>query len=466
MMDPGERKRSRLDQVLGFCADTTAHGLGRVAAAKSWIARLFWISIFIVAFVYSMLEIYQSIAAYLSYPTKTDISIVNKEHLRFPAVTVCNINPFKQSEIKKSPLWKNLVNLTTDENLDLNRKAIKDNLFKKVSENYKDDSWKLGHPGEELITHCTFPGNQQHLHCSYKNFSHFFDTVYGNCFTFNGSDTSVTQPGHRQGLKLVLLIDTDEYIGILAESVGAIVTVHSPFVKPDLDESSLFVAPGSAVYVSLQTQNVSLLDYPYNGETCNSSISYSQKNCLSNCVAKEMRKKCGCVSVVTRQQPLCDSFNQTQADCLDSISYNQDSLDCSCDPPCSRLYFAHTVSSSTWPSKKHMGQLIRVLKKGKNRTAQIVKDLTSARDNMVRVNIHFASMTLKDMSQSPAITRESLLGTIGGQLGLFIGVSLITLVEFLNLLWRLILPRQKTTSNQTRDFEEIDTEKDTEMTRR
>ena len=35
------------------------------------------------------------------------------------------------------------------------------------------------------------------------------------------------------------------------------------------------------------------------------------------------------------------------------------------------------------------------------------------------------------------------MGDIGGQLGLFIGVSCITLVEFLSLLWRLIQPRKK-----------------------
>lgn len=31
-------------------------------------------------------------------------------------------------------------------------------------------------------------------------------------------------------------------------------------------------------------------------------------------------------------------------------------------------------------------------------------NLNTTRDNMVRVNIHFASMTVKEMSQSPAIT--------------------------------------------------------------
>ena len=110
-MDDSERGRSRLDQVLGFCADTTAHGLGPVAAAKSWLVRLFWLVIFGAAFSYSMFEIYQSIKAYRSYPTRTDISIVNKEQLRFPAVTVCNINPFKQSKLKNSPLRQKMVSI-------------------------------------------------------------------------------------------------------------------------------------------------------------------------------------------------------------------------------------------------------------------------------------------------------------------------------------------------------------------
>ena len=54
------------------------------------------------------------------------------------------------------------------------------------------------------------------------------------------------------GLTIWLFLDTDEYMGTLADSVGAIVAVHSPFVKPNLDERSVFAAPGSAVYISIQ----------------------------------------------------------------------------------------------------------------------------------------------------------------------------------------------------------------------
>ena len=47
-------------------------------------------------------------------------------------------------------------------------------------------------------------------------------------------------------------MDVDEYILHLADSVGALVTVHSPyFASRDLDKSPIFVAPGTAVSVAL-----------------------------------------------------------------------------------------------------------------------------------------------------------------------------------------------------------------------
>ena len=135
-MDGSERKRSRLDQVRDFCADTSAHGLGRVAAAKVWPARLFWIAIFISASVISVHQISLSIAAYLEYPTKTDFSVVIKEQLLFPAVTVCNINPFKKSEIHKTPFWRAMVSVFSGYNLFYHNFFITITLFLVVIEHF------------------------------------------------------------------------------------------------------------------------------------------------------------------------------------------------------------------------------------------------------------------------------------------------------------------------------------------
>ena len=110
-MDDSERERSRLDQIREFCADTTAHGLARVAVAKSWPARLFWMVVVIFASTLGVYHITLSVTAYLQYRTKTDVLIVSKEKLSFPAVTVCNINPFKLSEIENTAIWNSVVSV-------------------------------------------------------------------------------------------------------------------------------------------------------------------------------------------------------------------------------------------------------------------------------------------------------------------------------------------------------------------
>ena len=108
-MDDSERERSRLAQIRDFCANTTAHGLARVAAAKSWPARLFWMVVVIFASTLSVYQISLSVTAYRQFRTRTDVFLVSKESLSFPAVTVCNINPFKQSEIENTLIWNGVV---------------------------------------------------------------------------------------------------------------------------------------------------------------------------------------------------------------------------------------------------------------------------------------------------------------------------------------------------------------------
>ena len=94
-----------------FCANTTAHGLGQVALAKSWLERAFWMLIFIFAFIISVYQISRSIQDFLQYPTQTEVTLVNREKLIFPAVTICNTNPFRWSKLKNTSHWENAVSI-------------------------------------------------------------------------------------------------------------------------------------------------------------------------------------------------------------------------------------------------------------------------------------------------------------------------------------------------------------------
>ena len=102
-------RSSRLHETWDFCANTTAHGLGRVADANSWSARVFWLAIFVAAFILSTHQIYWSFLYYLEYPTKTTVSLEKEEKLSLPGVTVCNISPIKRSKLVNTSLWHNIV---------------------------------------------------------------------------------------------------------------------------------------------------------------------------------------------------------------------------------------------------------------------------------------------------------------------------------------------------------------------
>lgn len=105
-------KRSRLYVLREFCANTTSHGLARVAAATTWPARVFWMAIFLFAFVSAFYHISSNVQFYLKYPTKTDVFLVSEEELHFPGVTVCNLNPFKRSKVINLSLVESIVTVS------------------------------------------------------------------------------------------------------------------------------------------------------------------------------------------------------------------------------------------------------------------------------------------------------------------------------------------------------------------
>ncbi|XP_068741189.1 degenerin del-1-like [Montipora capricornis] len=266
------------------------------------------------------------------------------------------------------------------------------------------------------------------------------------------------QAGHMHGLILTLFMDVDEYYLHLADSVGALVAVHSPYFSSyDLDKSSIFVAPGTSVSMALSVQNITRLDKPYNsGARCIHDRRYSQKACLKQCLAQKMNNECDCVPIKFIREAnkingsICDPFNITENDCLSRSRDGLSNEDCTCYPACLQINFLQTVSSSVWPSKTQMPSVLEMLNMTGKRAAEVVKNLEKARDNMALVNIYYDSMTVTHIKQTPAMTWTTLLGDVGGQLGLFIGCSLITLVEFFGLFLRLIKPTK--TSNDVASF--------------
>ncbi len=78
-----------------------------------------------------------------------------------------------------------------------------------------------------------------------------------------------------------------------------------------------------------------------------------------------------------------------------------------------------------------------------NRNINLVKDFSNddkklnsdrAKESVVRINIFYDSLSYTLSTESPKMDVVSLLSNIGGNLGLFLGVSLISLCELIEAL--------------------------------
>eukprot|EP00058_Branchiostoma_floridae_P006648 XP_002592136.1 hypothetical protein BRAFLDRAFT_85007 [Branchiostoma floridae] len=55
-------------------------------------------------------------------------------------------------------------------------------------------------------------------------------------------------------------------------------------------------------------------------------------------------------------------------------------------------------------------------------------------DNILVLNVYYESLNYELIQQMPAIETEGLLGDLGGQMGLFLGASFLSLVEIFEYL--------------------------------
>ena len=65
----------------------------------------------------------------------------------------------------------------------------------------------------------------------------------------------------------------------------------------------------------------------------------------------------------------------------------------------------------------------------------------SIKNGLVKINIFYDSLSFTQITESVKMNKVSLLASIGGFMGMFLGMSLMTFIEILELLVRLILDK-------------------------
>ncbi|KAG5831865.1 hypothetical protein ANANG_G00284610, partial [Anguilla anguilla] len=249
--------------------------------------------------------------------------------------------------------------------------------------------------------------------------------------------------GTGNGLEIMLDIQQDEYLPVWGETeetafeAGVRVQIHSQAEPPFVHELGFGVAPGFQTFVATQEQRLTYLPPPW-GE-CQSKAPdsgffpvYSVTACRIDCETRYIVENCNCRMVhMPGDSPFCTP--EQYKDCAEPAlaTLSEENNNCLCRTPCNTTRYNKELSMVKIPSKTSA----RYLEKKFNKSEKYISD------NILVLDVFFEALNYETIEQKKAYEVAGLLGDIGGQMGLFIGASILTILEVFDYAYEVMKER-------------------------
>ncbi|XP_074990080.1 acid-sensing ion channel 1 isoform X2 [Calonectris borealis] len=476
--------------IQAFASSSTLHGLSHIFSYERLsLKRVVWALCFLGSLALLALVCTNRIQYYFLYPHVTKLDEVAATRLTFPAVTFCNLNEFRFSRVTKNDLYHagELLALlnnryeipdtqTADEKqLEILQDKANFRNFKPKPFNMLEFYDRAGHDIREMLLSCFFRGEQctpedfkvapvekqgEPRRCSIpgglwaghqraRDGGRQVFTRYGKCYTFNagqdGKPRLITMKGGTgNGLEIMLDIQQDEYLPVWGETdetsfeAGIKVQIHSQDEPPLIDQLGFGVAPGFQTFVSCQEQRLIYLPPPWGDCKAVAGDSefydtYSITACRIDCETRYLVENCNCRMVhMPGDAPYCtpEQYKECADPALDFL-VEKDNEYCVCEMPCNVTRYGKELSMVKIPSKASA----KYLAKKYNKSEQYIGE------NILVLDIFFEALNYETIEQKKAYEVAGLLGDIGGQMGLFIGASILTVLELFDYAYEVIKHR-------------------------
>ena len=473
-----------------FMSETTMHGVQYIFRG-AYLLRFIWLLGVLGALAGFFFFFATSVNNYLDYPSNTKIDLVSSPRLPTPAVTICNSNIIQLSAVSNPathPYYEHnlafMCELFDDdaesEFCPLSQGVI-NYLIRSDNRTARDILLDIGQSKSSLILDPLIRqinGLLSDLGSSFENSSAFNTIVSsdGICHTFNADDSRglISRTGVDAGVKFIVNVDQTEYAGVTLLSAGVEVYLHTPGESIIRGRNVIYIGPGERANIVLKPERRELLDSPFRTPGCiekninrNKSLLYSPTQCLLECQEKLVATMCHCLSVSvpkgttittadgTVVSQYCSSFQYLN--CSGPVVHFFQTTDLSlrcrstclqpCKPPANQYQYGYSLSSDVFPNVVIGGIMLPVLvNSGKYNNSQIraVSNLTYLRENFAQINVFYDQLVFESIIEQQTVTLSTLFGSIGGNLGLFIGASLLTLLEYGQYITRLTIALLRT----------------------
>ena len=444
---------------------SSANGIPNALNTKHNFIKYMWIVFFLISTGACAYSIIKSFQQYFQFDVVTKVRLINEIPSTFPKITICNRNPLSTNYT----LYNDIMNMKNT-----NVKLLDYNVLLKYNSPYvtNEDRKKIGYSLEDMLISCKFAD----VVCNASDFEWKFDKFFGNCYDFNTGRNSFNQTipikknynsGFRAGLQLELYVGMPEYLEQYSPFKGAIIYISNTTSSPRF-LNEILVSPGVETNIAITKTFVTQKDYPYSDcisdfsnvdsilykSLINANLRYTQQDCYSQCLQKNVEKNCGCFSSlfpsINLKSPCITSADSA---CLFKVRMDffagkfNDECSSLCPLECDRVLYSYSISSSTSISEKYAEQYYfnnPVIKSNfplRNVTFDDIKK------SLVNVKLFYEGLYFTEISETESQTVFDLISNIGGTLGLFIGMSLLSFIEILEILYEILYVSFKSKTN-------------------
>ncbi len=372
-----KNKVSELIQV------STAYGLPNVYRSKRLFNKSFWLFFLVISFMGASYYIYNDIVDYFNYEVVTTVKTEYDQPTEFPTISFCSLNSLNNSI--------------------LNYEYVFDG-DKTVEEN---------------------PNN---------HFESFNSSKYGRCFRFNSGKNMNNQSIPIKYSNSGGLFDAFSLEAF--DTKGLVFWIHNKSTVPSAERDVIKVRTNSSYYIELERTFESKLEEPFN-------------NCLKD------------PSTFKKNKTLIDFFlkyNQLYSQercfdlCFDLFYINENQCKCreaelgNVLTHCWENAEAHNYSGCTWIYRTKFLNNSLVEKCSHYCPLECdhvsffltIKDNERMENSKVQIIVFYKTLKYTAIIQQAKMKPEQLISNLGGYLGLFVGLSFVSLFEIAELIFEII----------------------------
>lgn len=249
--------------------------------------------------------------------------------------------------------------------------------------------------------------------------------------------------GYKNGLSILLLLPSED------DFLNYVVTQNGNTAV--WDEMGYVLITSLRTNLILDRKDYSKLPHPHNDcgiqekveswaykKTLENNLVYRQLNCHELCVFEQLSFLCNC-SVNLNSSCSLQCLHREFAK-INPVELCEESCPLECDLTKYSIekewfYFSENQKNRKKSPHNTVNKILNAL--------EVKANLTHLTDDEImkralEINIFYKSRRFEDLTESEALTETELLSDIGGLLGLFLGISVLSLVEFFDLFFKII----------------------------